>query len=194
MAGAQSPRAGGLEALGERPGAGAQAGSASSPSPLVQGPGPATRAPLDRRAAGRAVLLCEAVARRPPSARPRRAAERSASPQQPRPLGDPRAPPASPPPPVTVASAAGPQTALPVTPPLPRPPRPHGSRPRRNVGGAPGLRSGSARGPALQGRARTPPAAEARLVPRGPGCGPCPPRCQPLPRCPPDPGRGVTAR
>jgi hypothetical protein len=45
-AGARSPWAGGFEAFGERPGAGAQAGSASSPSPLVQGPGRATRAIL----------------------------------------------------------------------------------------------------------------------------------------------------
>lgn len=95
--------------------------------------------------------------------RPAPAAQPSvpASPQQTRPLGDPRPPPASPPPSVTDAAAAAPRTAGPVTPPLPRPPRPHGRRPRRrSVGGAPGLRSGSARGPALQGRARIYPAAE----------------------------------
>lgn len=147
MARARSPWAGGFEALGERSGAGAQAGSASSPSPLVQGPGPATRAPQDRRAAGRAVALCEAVARRPPSARPRRAAERSASRQQPRPLGDPRPPPASPPPSVTVASAADPETALPVTPPLPRPPRPHAAVPAAASGARPGSAPGRAAGP-----------------------------------------------
>lgn len=95
--------------------------------------------------------------------RPAPAAQPSApaSPQQTRPLGDPRPPPASPPPSVTDAAAAAPRTAGPVTPSLPRPPRPHGCRPhRRSVGGAPGLRSGSARGPALQGRARIQPAAE----------------------------------
>lgn len=110
--------------------------------------------------------------------RPAPAAQPSApaSPQQTRPLGDPRPPPASPPPSGTDAAAAAPRTAGPVTPPLPRPPRPHGCRPRRrSVGGAPGLRSGSARGPALQRRAHIQPAAERPdWWPRCHGCASCP--------------------
>lgn len=132
--------------------------------------------------------------------RPAPAAQPSApaSPQQTRPLGDPRPPPASPPPSVTDAAAAAPRTAGPVTPPLPRPPRPHGCRPhRRSVGGAPGLRSGSARGPALRGRARIQPAAE-RPDSRPGATATAPARLvvSPLPPCPRVPshsGRGDTA-
>lgn len=133
---------GGLEAFGERPRAGAQAGSASSPqraspSPSAAAPDPpgGPRAGLWRT--GRAALLCEVLARRPPSARPRRD-HTATTPQRPPPRGLG----------ALLDGLPGCPLPLPTAPPPPRPPRPPQRRGRARALLPVGLRACAAAAPA----------------------------------------------